>query len=393
MKKIRIILAGVGQRGCWGVAAIRACPDFELVGLVDQSPGKLDFIVQDKQLGPIKRFSNLPEALQGVDCDAVAVFTHDAAHADLVVPALKAGKHVFVEKPLDVKEEKLQAIIDADRHAGGRTFVGFNLRYAPVYQTVHRLIQEGAVGKVLTIQADEFYDGGRTYFRRWHRLRSVGGGLWITKACHDFDLLYWMAGANPVSVYASASLDHYRPRSDAAMHCRDCDLNKTCPDRYEKLISPTSRPGKLNAITEKETGQKPDLCLFNSSKETFDHGVATVTFANHVIATYTVNVVAGFTNRLMRIGGTKALIDADLVAGTVTLRRRDPSGEEQVPVPTGQGSHGGADGQVFPNFAAFIRGQAPGHRYVAPPEAAVAVRIGLAATKSSDENAVVKMVC
>ena len=53
---------------------------------------------------------------------------------------------------------------------------------------------EAAVGRVLTVQADEFYDGGRGYFRRWNRLRSEGGGLWLTKASHDFDLLYWLSG-------------------------------------------------------------------------------------------------------------------------------------------------------------------------------------------------------
>ena len=86
-----------------------------------------------------------------------------------------------------------------------------NLRHAPVYETLHEMVSDGRLGKVLTIEAGEHYYGGRTFFRRWNRLRRYGGGLWVTKGCHDFDLLNWFAGGSPVRVFATSNLSHYKP--------------------------------------------------------------------------------------------------------------------------------------------------------------------------------------
>lgn len=386
---IRIVVAGMGNRAIWAIPALRGLPQFRLVALLDSVPQRMEEIAKEYQLGgDIHRYTNLSDCLSRETFDALAVLTPDGTHADLLLPALEAGKFVFVEKPLDIDERRLDAIIRADNAVGGRTFVGFNLRYAPVYVKVRELIQAGVLGRVMTIQADEFYDGGRTYFRRWNRLEKFGGGLWITKACHDFDLLYWMAGAQPVSVHASSSLDYYVPRADAAMYCRDCRLAADCPDRLDRYIRAGTIGQRLLAVTEQATGAKADLCLYNSDKDTFDHGVATVTFSNHIIATYTVNVVAGFSTRRMRVAGTKAAVDASSDSGRVTVRYRDPSRVEEIDVPT-SGMHAGADDHILPAFAEFVRGHPT--RFVAPSEAAVSVRLGLAARRSSRDDQVVHM--
>ncbi|MCC6423733.1 MAG: Gfo/Idh/MocA family oxidoreductase [Phycisphaerales bacterium] len=389
MNKIRIAVVGLGRRSTWAVESLVADPRYQVVALVDTIPAHSNVIARQFKLTDVPQFTRIEDCLESVDLHAVAIFTSDGHHAEVVIPALGAGKYVFVEKPLDITHEKLDAIIAADAKAGGRTFVGFNLRYAPVYEKIHELIQSGAIGDVLTIQADEFYDGGRTYFRRWNRLRSVGGGLWITKSSHDFDLLYWMAGAAPKSIFATASLSYYKPRPGAAMYCRDCQFNnpRDCQDRW---IAEDQVPSILELVraTEQAIGQKPDLCLFNSDKDTFDNGIATVDFVNGVRATYTVNVVAGFTNRRMRVSGTRGTLDGDLENATLTLTGRDPTRIEQFNLKA-EGGHGGADGFVLSNFANFVAGQPA--KIVPPKEAAVAVRMGLAATQSSDTGQVVSM--
>ena len=137
-------------------------------------------------------------------------------HAGPVLAALDNGKYVYTEKPLSITLEDCLAIVRADRAAGGRVAVGFNLRLCPfLHRCLHEEVAIGKLGRILTIQADEFYYGGKTYFRRWNRLRRCGGGLWITKASHDLDLLYWMAGSLPVSVSALAHLTHYVPKPGA----------------------------------------------------------------------------------------------------------------------------------------------------------------------------------
>ena len=290
----------------------------------------------------------------------------------------------FNEKSLDTTAERCQAIIEADRRAGGKTFVGLNLRYAPVYATIRRRIEAGAIGDVLTIQADEFYDGGRTYFRRWNRLRSEGGGLWITKATHDFDLLTHLAGwAAPLEVYAAAARTYYVPKPGAAMRCRDCSLAPACPDRAPL------EPYYLAAAAEAAGGEPYGLCLYNSDSDTFDHGIATVRYENGVFATYTCNVVCGFSDRRIRVSGTKGTLTGCLSGSTVELCTRDPSETIDIPVSAGEGGHGGADGLLLESFLAFVRGECqPRCR---PAEAAVSVYLGLAATKASDEHRAVAL--
>lgn len=395
MQPIRIVVAGVGLRSVFGIRSVLASPQFQLVGLIDLVPDRMELACQEFHLHRVACFTSLAECLAVLQFDALAVFTPDGVHAELVVPALRAGKYVFVEKPLEITAEKLDAIVHADQQYGGqrgRTFVGFNLRYAPVYVKVQELIRQGVVGQILTIQADEFYDAGRTYFRRWNRLRAISGGLWITKACHDFDLLYWIAGASPTRIYATSSLSYYHSgtRPQAAEYCRDCTLQKTCPDRFDLYMPPGDLWTRLYQVTENATGQKADLCLFRSNKDTFDCGIAQIAFSNGVMASYTVNVVAGFGNRRLRVSGTCGTIDVDLDRGEVVVLHRDPPRRELIDVKVNAAVHGGADEKVFPAFADFIYGREC--RYVAPAEAAISVRMGFAAQLSCEKGYAVDLI-
>jgi len=389
-EKVRVAVAGIGGRGTWAAKKLADDPQYDLVALCDILEGKLDYFKSKYELPDTPGYTSIEACLAAEDLDAVVVTTHDGAHADVVVPALEAGKFVFVEKPLDVTEERCRAIVEADHKAGGKTAVGMNLRFAPFYAAVKKLLDEGAVGRVLTIQADEFYDGGRTYFRRWNRLRSFGGGLWITKASHDFDLLYWLAGANPVSVYAVDKLTHYKPRDDAPLYCADCPRRDECPDGFYAIKKRRNVTEKLLSEVAAEHGApRPDLCLFNSDKDTFDHGIVTVEFDNEALGTYTCNVVAGFTDRRLRVSGTEGTLEGSLGGKTVLVRKRDPNSAEEVPLELLGGGHGGGDRLLYEEFYEFIKGR--GEPRVRPAEGMVAVLMGLAANRSADDKRRVEM--
>lgn len=267
--------------------------------------------------------------------------------------------------------------------------VGFNLRFAPFYRKMHEMIDSGALGRVLTIQADEFYYGGRTYFRRWNRLRRYGGGLWITKASHDFDLLYWMAGKLPVQLRATAALTHYTSKPEGGTRCSQCPIEASCPDSNAAALD--DQPPHMRRIIEirQKAGWPPtDFCLYNSDKDTFDHGIAQVEFEDDLFAVYTLNVVAAYTDRHLRISGTAATAEGSLESPRILAWNRHEEAREPQeisPVPTandGLGSHGGGDKRLLDDFAAFVRGEPSA--VLAPAEASVAVAMGLAATASSD---------
>lgn len=384
MSKIKVAMVGMGGRGSWMVEAVAKRPDVEITAVCDRYLKRAEYVARQCQLTTARVFEDIEALLESVDCDAVMVTTTDAHHAEVVVPALRAGKFVFCEKPLETTVKKCKDIIAADRRVGGKTFVGFNLRYAPVYAKVKQIIDSGVLGDLLTIQADEFYDGGRTYFRRWNRFRAEGGGLWITKASHDFDLLYWFAGAKPLTMHALAAKTYYVPKAEAAMQCRYCKLEATCPDRAPREAS------ALVKIREESGGEPHDLCLYNAPSDTFDHGIATVAFERSIMATYTCNVVAGFSDRRIRVSGTKGTVEGCLSGKSLTLYKRDPSSCVQVPIEVDLGiSHGGADADVQESFFRFVRGEAePKCR---PQDAITPVCLGLAATLSGDTHRTVSL--
>lgn len=387
-RRPRLVLLGTGLRGASMMDRMTGKRGFVLAGLCDRYPTRMEAAARLFGFPDVPRYTDWERCLDEADPDAVINCTPDGMHAETTLPALARGKFVFLEKPLEITEAKCRAIVDADRRAGGRVYVGFNLRHAPLYRKVKALIDAGVLGRVLSIQADEFYSGGRTYFRRWNRLRRVGGGLWITKASHDFDLLQWLAGARPVAVSAFAHLTKYRPDPAYAQHCPDCGIRDTCPDAY-RPEGMDERARELIESAVRDGMPRPDLCLYNSDKDTFDHGVALVDFEGECTATYTVNVVAGFTNRRLRVSGTAATVDGDLAAGTLSITHIHPRKTETVPVNASLEGHGGADDRLIPDFLSFVAGRS--RPAVTPEEAMVAVRMGLAATKSSDTGRTVRL--
>lgn len=130
------------------------------------------------------------------ESDVVVITTRHDSHAELVLRALEAGKHVFVEKPLCLNLEELARIEQAYRacSAGSRgqpvLMVGFNRRFSPLVQEVKKLLGAVAGPKafVMTVNA------GAIAAEHWTQDPDVGGGRIIGEACHFLDLLRFLAG-------------------------------------------------------------------------------------------------------------------------------------------------------------------------------------------------------
>ena len=385
---ISSIVVGAGGRATWAIPTLHQSGDFKLAAVVDLVPAKAQALLDHYGISDVPVYADLTECLRLCRPQAVVVCTPDGCHADVAVPALNAGCFVFLEKPLEVTRERCQAIIEADDAAGHRAFVGHNLRFAPMYRKIQSLLRDGAVGPVLTLEANAHYVGGRTYFRRWNRLQRMGGGLWITKSCHDLDILYWLAGKRPLAIAAFDDLTHYRPRADAPLHCRDCREKQTCPDAYPKDYAADFV--QLAEVVERATGQRSDLCLWNSDKDTCDHGMAIVQFEGGAIATLTLNVVATDDQRHIKICGPAGRIEGDLEDQRIHYRKRYADADEIIEATDQtQGGHGGADLHILGAFADLIKRQPS--MYISPREAAVSVLMGLAARQSSAEHRVVEV--
>jgi predicted dehydrogenase/threonine dehydrogenase-like Zn-dependent dehydrogenase len=136
---------------------------------------------------------------------AVIIATRHSSHALLAAAALRAGKAVFVEKPLALAEAEL-AEVEVALNGGGLLMVGFNRRFAPLTE---RLRAE--IGGTPPLALAARVNAGPLPSDHWLHDPEVGGGRLLGEGCHFVDLLAHLAGSPPVSVHAFAAPEQERP--------------------------------------------------------------------------------------------------------------------------------------------------------------------------------------
>ena len=144
------------------------------------------------------------DIIENDDINTVFIATRHDSHAYYVMKALKAGKHVFVEKPLCLNIEELEEIRRCyERPATSRQIllVGYNRRFSPLVQKIRKELGEGPMAIIYRVNA------GIIPKNSWIQDPKFGGGRIIGEVCHFVDTLTFLCGSLPVSVYANAMVD------------------------------------------------------------------------------------------------------------------------------------------------------------------------------------------
>ncbi len=155
-----------------------------------------------------KPYTSLTEALARPEVDTVAVCVPSGRHVDIALQALAAGKHVVVEKPVDVSDEAAARLARAERDAPGTVTVISQHRFDPASRVVHEAVANGRFGTVTSglasialWRSQRYYDSGD-----WRGTWALdGGGALMNQGVHQIDLLVWLLG-RPVQVHAVTGL-------------------------------------------------------------------------------------------------------------------------------------------------------------------------------------------
>ncbi|GAA4554437.1 Gfo/Idh/MocA family protein [Amycolatopsis samaneae] len=208
MSALRFAVLGcgvIGEKHAESIAAVG-----ELVLAVDELAGRAAKLAGAHGAAFT---TSVSEALSRADIDAVAVCTPSGTHADLAVAALRAGKHVVVEKPVDVGLEATDRLLRAERESGRTVTVISQHRFDASSAHVRRAIEDGAFGRLTSgvasiawWRSQEYYDSGG-----WRGTLALdGGGALMNQGIHTVDLLVWLLG-EPVEVFAwTTRLAHER---------------------------------------------------------------------------------------------------------------------------------------------------------------------------------------
>ena len=156
--------------------------------------------------------TSLEDVLTRSDVDAVVICTPSGMHADTAVAALEAGKHVLVEKPLDVTVTAATRVVEVARRTDLTASVVSQHRFDPATVAVHKALRGGRLGRATSCVMSMPWWRDQAYYDSadWRGTTMMDGGALLNQAVHSVDLVTWLLGV-PVEVYCStARLAHER---------------------------------------------------------------------------------------------------------------------------------------------------------------------------------------
>jgi myo-inositol 2-dehydrogenase/D-chiro-inositol 1-dehydrogenase len=195
---VRVGIVGAGYIAGSHAAAYAAHPGVEITLVVDP--------VADKAAALAERYAARPLAdldeLLASDVDAISVCTPSPAHADVVVAALAAGKHVLCEKPIARTLADAERIVEAGRRAPGLLMVGHVSRFEPDHRAARDAVLAGRIGEVRMMSQTVAGEMPQWSEQGWLADADQSGGPLVDLAIHSFDYLTWVCGAHPERVHA-----------------------------------------------------------------------------------------------------------------------------------------------------------------------------------------------
>ena len=198
LTRATVIGLGVGEQHA---KAWARCRGARLVGVCDRDGEKALRVSRELKT---RTFRNLREIIKDPAVDAVSIATFDGEHAQQVVQAVLAGKHVFVEKPLCRNHKELNKIRRAWTDKKPALMVNLVLRAAPLYRRIQKMLGAGELGKIYAMDGDYLYGRVHKITDGW-RSKDKGYSVMAGGGVHLLDLILGFAGETPNWVTATGN--------------------------------------------------------------------------------------------------------------------------------------------------------------------------------------------
>ena len=201
--KIKLAFVGVGGIFDMHISVAMKNPAVEVYAFCDIDEKKLREKGERHSISRL--FTDYTEMLKLEEIDGVVVCTWNKVHAPISIAALKAGKHVFCEKPMAINAKEAQEMLDAAKESQRQLYVGFVRRCGADCLAVRSFVETGYLGTPYYAKAKYIRRNG--YPGGWFGIKELsGGGPLIDLGVHVIDLIRYVTGnPKPISVYAMVS--------------------------------------------------------------------------------------------------------------------------------------------------------------------------------------------
>jgi myo-inositol 2-dehydrogenase / D-chiro-inositol 1-dehydrogenase len=201
MKRTKVAILGAGF-----IADIHAesyhrfVPEAEVCGVWSRNADKAAAFAKRHHVP--RAFASIEQLLAESDCEVVDICLPNFLHHQATLAAARSGRHVIIEKPLALNLAEADEMIRVCRDAGRLLMYAEELCFAPKYERVRKLVQEGAVGRIYHLRQCEKHSGPHSEW--FYDIAQSGGGAIMDMGCHGIAWCRWILGGKPVirSVFA-----------------------------------------------------------------------------------------------------------------------------------------------------------------------------------------------
>lgn len=208
---IKVGVIGAGAIATDHVASVNSYPDAEVVAIADRDAPRANAVAGKFTIPRV--YATAQRLLKDTDIDAVTISLPNKFHAPYAIAALKAGKHVCLDKPFAMNAREARTVIAA-AHENRRVFtLGMNFRYKPETQTLRAIIKHGDLGDVYHAKTTVLQRSGCPKFGTWFGNRALaGGGALVDTGVHFLDLCLFLIDNFQPAAVSGATYSKFGPR-------------------------------------------------------------------------------------------------------------------------------------------------------------------------------------
>lgn len=370
MNQLKAVLIGAGARGnSYAKYALDYPHELEFVAVAEADPVRRAKFAEEYNIPQERCYESWEPLLQEPRIAEVAMIcTQDQMHIGPTMQALKQKYHVMLEKPMSPSPAEC---LEMERMAGEQDrllTICHVLRYTPFWSKIKKIIQEGRIGEIVSIQLNENVG-------YWHIAHSFVRGNWnnsdtsspmiLAKSCHDMDILSWLMDRQCLRVSSFGSLKHFHEGNapvGSAKRCLDCAVEPTCaysaPRFYlseefrgwaRHFTSELTKPNIIQGMRETDYGR----CVYRSDNNVVDHQVVNMEFEGGATAMFS---MSGFTfeqERRIQIMGTQGELRGE--GDQITLYDFLTHQKTTTEIPVQTSGHGGGDTGIVRDFLNQVR--------------------------------------